>query len=264
MKIKLLLVFSLFGVFVTNIYGQDSLAYKSKWQIRVLAGVNLPITKISQGAETDNLIQFDNSSFYLQPVSISYFFSKHWGAEFSAQGSISRKSRNRSDRFTNDMQTQYGEMFYVRANSTGSPDSDLFLSDIFSEMCLLGVIYRLETDKYYVYPKFSMGLTSFAIDSGDVNLKEKNSNNEFRVCYSGEGKLLKEYFTLAPSVSFGYKISNRFFLNADIMFSYYHSNFVYNKETKNLFTNEKTVETFGYKKGISTLSLGLGFIFVLK
>jgi outer membrane protein W len=261
---KLLFIFFLFGLFANGIYGQDSLAYKSKWQIRLLAGADLPITKISQGTETDNLLQFDNSSFYLQPmypITISYFFSKHWGVEFNMQGSISRVARNRNDRFVADMQLQYGDRFYVNTTSTGN--SDLDLSDIFSIRGFLGVIYRFETDKYYVYPKFSIGLTSFNTDRGNVNLKEKNSNNEFRITYSSGDKLFKEYFTLAPSVSFGYKISKRFFLNADIMFSHFKTNFVYEKTTTNLLTNEMSMEYFDYKKDILTLSLGVGLIFVI-
>ena len=261
---KLLLIFFLFGVFANNICGQDSLAYKSKWQIRLLAGADLPITRISQGTETDNLLQFDNSAFYLQPmypITISYFFSKHWGAEFNMQGSISRKARNRSDRFVADMQSQYGDRFYVNATSTG--DTDLDLSDVFSGRSFLGIIYRYETDKYYVYPKFSIGLTDFSTDRGNVSLKEKNSNNEFRISYSSGDKLFKEYFTLAPSVSFGYKLSKRFFLNADIMFSHFKTDFQYKKTTTNSLTNESTIEYFDYKKGISTLSLGAGLIFVI-
>lgn len=261
---KLFLVLIFFGVFANNICGQE--AYQSKFQIRLLVGSDFPITRISQGVETDNLLQFDNSSFYIQPmypITISYFFSKHWGAEFNMQGSLSNKVRNRGDKFIADMQSQYGDMFYVNALSTSDPDFDSSLSDFFSLRGFLGVIYRFETDKYYVYPKFSVGLTSFNTDRGSVNLKEKNSNNKYRVSHSNGGELSKDYFTLAPSVSLGYKISRRFFLNADIMFSYFKTDFVYEKTTTNLFTNEKSVVYFDYKKGISTLSLGAGLIYVI-
>ena len=127
----------------------------------------------------------------------------------------------------------------------------------------MGVIYRFETNKFYVYPKFAIGVTSFYANWGRVDLKEKNSNIQSRVSYSKGNYRPVDNFILAPSVSFGYKLSRRFFLNADIMLSHFRPNFVFEKTTTNLYTNESTVKYFDYKNGTSTLSLGAGLIFVI-
>jgi hypothetical protein len=257
---KLFILFS-FGVFSFSIYGQDSLAYKSKWQTRLLFGTNIPITKLFQGTETDYLFQYDDNSYYWQILSISYFFHKHWGIEFNYQAGTSSKIRERNDNFITNMQSQYGDNHYVNAGTGAAYDDfNFFSGDI--ERGYLGVIYRFETNKFYVYPKFAIGITSFCTDWGRADLKVKNSNIEYKVNYSS-GKRPNDHFTLAPSVSFGYKILKRFYLNADIMFSYYKTNIVFEKEFTNLYTNEKAVEYFDYKKPVSTLSFGVGLIFVI-
>ncbi|MDR1583753.1 MAG: hypothetical protein LBS55_10960 [Prevotellaceae bacterium] len=267
---KLCILFS-FGILSFSVYGQDSLAYKSKWQTKILIGTNIPITKLFQGAETDYLFQYDDNSYYWQILSISYFFHKHWGLEFSYQAGTSSRLRKKSDNnliikradnFIANMQSQYGENYYVDSGTAAQYDDfNFFYGDI--GRGFLGVVYRFETNKFYIYPKFAIGLTSFHTDWGSADLKEKNSNIESKVYYSS-GKISNDCFTIAPSLSFGYKILNRLYFNVDIMFSYYKTNIVYEKEFTNLYTNESTVKYFDYKKNISTLSFGAGFIFVIR
>jgi len=259
--IRKLFIFS-FVIFSFSLYGQDSLAYKSKWQTKLLIGTNIPMTRLLQGTETDYLFQYDDNSYYWQILSISYFFHKHWGLEFNYQAGTSSRIRQRGDNFTAIMQSEYNDRYFV-SPKTGAlyDDFNFFSGDI--ERGYLGIIYRFETNRFYVCPKFAIGITSFYTDWGGADLKEKNSNIEYRINYSS-GKRPNDHFTLAPSVSFGYKIAKRFFFNSDIMFSYYKTNIVYEKTTTNLYTSERTVEHFDYKKGISTLSLGAGLIFVIR
>ena len=260
--IRKLFILFFFGMFSFSVYGQDSLNYKSKWQIRLLVGANIPMTKLLQGAETDYLFQYEDNSYYWQILSISYFFHKHWGLEFNYQAGTSSRIRKRNDNFYANIQSQYGDNYYVNPGTGASYDDfNFFGGDI--QRGYLGIIYRFETNKFYVYPKFAIGVTSFYTDWGRADLKEKNTNIEYRVNYSSE-KIPNDHFTLAPSVSFGYKIAKRFYFNADIMFSHYKTNIVYEKTITNLYTNEKTFEQFDYKKSISTLSLGAGLIFVIR
>ena len=118
-----------------------------------------------------------------------------------------------------------------------------------------------------MYPKLSFGLYSFDTNCGYVYLKEKNSNYEYKISYSDgkkpSGGGSNNYFTLTPSVSFGYKLFHRLYLNADIMLSYFKTDIVFEKEFTNLYTNKKTVEYFDYKKDIYTLSFGAGIIYVM-
>ena len=258
---RILFVLFFFGVFSFSVNGQDSLAYKSKWQTRLLLGANIPMTKLLKEVETDYLFQYDDNSYYWQILSISYFFHKHLGLEFNYQAGTSSKIWKRNDNFIDNMQSQYGDNYYVNAGTGAAYDEfNFFSGDV--ERSLLGVIFRFETNRVYVYPKFAIGVTSFYTDWGSADLKKKNSNIRSKVSYSS-GKRPNDHFTLAPSVSFGYKISKRFYLNADIMFSYYKTKILFKKEFTNLYTNERTVEHFDYKKGISTLSLGTGLIFVI-
>ena len=252
----------LFGVFACCVYGQGSSAYDSKWQTKAIFGVNIPITKLYQGTEVDYLLGYDDNSYYWQILSVSYFFHKHWGLEFNFQTSISNRIRHRADYFNANMESEYIDKYYIRSGS-GTSNSEFSIMGGDMLRGYIGAIYRFETDKLYIYPKFSIGVTSLYTDWGRVDLKEKNSNNEFKVSYSN-GKGVNDYFTLASSASFGYKIMKRFYFNADIMFSYFRTNITYKKDFTNLYTNEHIVEHFDYKKNIFTLSLGVGLIFIIK
>ncbi len=268
MRGKLFILF-FFGLISFNSNGQDTLAYKSKWQTKLLVGTNISMTKLLQGAETDYLLQYDDNSYYWQILSITYFFHKHWGLEFNYQAGTSSRIRQRGDNFMSNLQSKYNDDYYVSPNTGAIYNNGFFEGDI--SRGYLGVIYRYETNKFYVYPKISIGIISFYTDWGKTDLKEKNSNIEHSISYlnknrrgsSGALASSADHFTLAPSISFGYKIAKRFFFNVDIMFSYYKTNIVYEKTITNLFTNEKTVEHFDYKKGVSSLSLGAGLIFVI-
>ena len=252
---KLFFMLFLFGIFANGVYGQDSLAYKSKWQTKILVGMNIPITKPQ--TEIDYLFQYDDYSFYIQPpLAISCFFHKHWGLEANFQVGYSSGIGKRGDKFVAAMQSEYGDKYYVRAGADG-PSFSFFRG-------YAGIIYRLETNKFYVYPKFSIGVLVFDTELKNVGLKEKNSNYEYTIWYSSTNKTdYHSYFTLASSASFGYKIVKRLYLNADIMLSYFKTNTVFEKEVTNLYTKEKTAEYFDYKKNIFTLSLSAGLIYVI-
>ena len=160
-----------------------------------------------------------------------------------------------------NMQSMYNDNYYVSPRTGANSDDFNFISGDISRG-FLGVIYRFETNKFYLYPKLAIGTTAFYTDWGKADLKEKNSNIECTVEYSTK-KTPHDHFTLAPSVSLGYKLSKRFYLNADIMFSRYSTNIQFKKEFTNLYTNKSSAEYFNYKKSISTLHLGAGLIFVI-
>ncbi|MCL2682978.1 MAG: outer membrane beta-barrel protein [Bacteroidales bacterium] len=260
MKNKLFLILFLFGLFVCSTYAQEPLAYKSKWQLGLFSvGANMPITKLLQNTEADYILKYKDHSYYVQvPMvpSISYFFHKHWGINFNYRFGFPINFRNRTDDFIASVRSRHGSNYYINLESGdkgGIPD--------FGQV-YVGVIYRFETDKFYVYPTFSIGMTSINTFHWQAHLKEKNSNNEYRHFLSAnKGSSWGRFPTFAPSASFGYKLSKHIFLNADIMLSHFKTNIVSKKEFINLYTNESIVEYFDYKKDIFTLSLGVGLIF---
>jgi hypothetical protein len=102
----------------SSVYGQDSLAYKSKLQIRVLGGANIPITTLIQGTTLDNLLVYDDHSYCWQIVSLSYFFSKHWGVEANIQASSSDRIADRPHNFFESMKSEYSDRYYMRSFSS--------------------------------------------------------------------------------------------------------------------------------------------------
>jgi hypothetical protein len=258
---KLLFILFSFGILTHSVYGQDSSTYKSKLQTRLLVGTNIPVTKLLQGAETDYLFEYDDHSYYWQILSLTYFFHRHWGVEFNFQAGTSSRIRKRIDNFIANIQSEYGANYYVNPR-INSNEFNFFGGSM--QRSYFGIIYRFETDKFYAYPKFLFGVTSSYKNRVNIDLKKRNFNNEYSLSYS-DGKVPNdEHFSLAPSVSFGYKIFKRFYLNADIMFSYFRTNVVFEKEFTDLYTKKSTMKHFDYKKDILTLSLGAGLIFVIR
>jgi hypothetical protein len=164
--------------------------------------------------------------------------------------------------------SEYSNKYYVKPFTSAINAYDDY-GDTFMEVLIagrisrgyLGLIYRIESDKFYVYPKFSVGISSFSSNWGGADLKEKNSNNEYKLYYS-PGKFPSDNFTVAPSVSFGYKLTKRFYLNMDVLASYYKTNVIFEKTTT-LNALEIQRERIDYKKDIFNISLGVGLILVL-
>jgi len=250
MRRKLFFILFSFGMFTYSIYGQESSVYISKLQTRALIGVSIPVTK--PDATFDYHISDKRSIYIHTPFSISYFFHKHFGVELNYQ--FETPIKDRTNTIITSVQSDYGDNYDVRLEKNDDIGSEKY-------QLYLGLVYRLETNKFYTYPKIGIGITGCYTDFEKMYLKEKNSNNEYQISYSG---IPKFYFILAPSVSFGYKISKRIYFNADIMLSYYKPNIVYKKEFTNLYTKRSTVENIDYKKNIFTLSLGAGAIIVLR
>ncbi|WP_221390569.1 hypothetical protein [Dyadobacter sp. NIV53] len=259
---NIFIIFLLFGFFSDKAYCQDSLNYKSKWQIRPSYGVNIPITKLLDGGIPDNMFKYGDNSTYWQVLSISYFFHKHWGLEFNFQGMTAGNISKRADNFLNAMKSDYEDNYYVTSSTSASYDDFNPFSGNF-ERGFIGLIYRYEKKRFFIYPNLSIGVSSFYTDWGNAILKQKNSNNLIEVTYDS-GKQPNDHFILATSTAFGYKLSKRLFLNIDFMTSYYKTDITFIKKMTDLNTNISTSENIRYNKDIFTLSIGGGLIFVIR
>lgn len=256
-------IICLFIVNFSNlVYSQDSLNYKSKWLTRLNYGVNVPITKLLDGRITDNLIEYEDNSSYWQALSILCFFNKNWGVEFNFQGMTSGNISKKANNFSSDIKSDYENLYYVTA-STGAiyfdcnPISGNFVRG------LVGLIYKYEKNRLFLYPKFSIGVNSFSTAWGKAILKQKNSNNLLEVSLDSD-KRHNDNFTIATSLAFGYKLSKRTYLNFDLMASHYKTDITFTKKITDLNTMNSKIDNMHYKKDIITLSIGGGIIFEIK
>jgi hypothetical protein len=254
------IMFLFFGT--TESYGQEALTNKWQWQTRANFGVNIPLTKLLDGRVTDNLLEYADNSVYWQVLSISYFFHKNWAVDVNFQGMSASKISKRADVFSNSMTSEYENNYYVTP-STGATYSDFSLLGGNFERGFIGLMYRHERSRWFVYPKLAFGVSSFYTDWGDAILKQKNANNVVRVSYNAD-KRTNNSITWAGSAIFGYKLSKRFYLNFELMTSYYKTNISFIKKTTDLNTNAPSIENMDYKKNIFTLSLGGGLMYVIK
>lgn len=257
-KFFISLILSLLTVYS---FGQDTMSYKSKWQVKPSFGFNIPMTKLLKGDVTDYLFGFDDHAFYCQVLSISYFFHKHWGVEFNFQPSISNRISKRGDKFLQSMESEYGNDYFVTPLTGPSYDNPIIFPGNF-DRGYLGLIYRLESKRFFIYPKIAIGVTSFYTDWGHAYLKEKNSNKVLTVSYSS-GDRPNDYLTIAPSLTLGYKLTKRMFFNVDLLTSYYKTNITFVKTTTDLNSGQSFNEETVYKKNMFNLSLGAGLIIVI-
>jgi|SRR5690554_770572 len=242
-------------------FGQEKSRTYSKWHLKPAAGINTPITTLLSGEITDNLFEYDDYSFYLQFISGSYFFSQNWGVEMNIQFNFSRNISRRLDRFNAQIQSEYGDDYFVNPNSTAWYYDEDILTGSFPRM-YLGLVYRIEIPKYILLPKLFIGLTGVYPDRGSAYLKEKGSHTTLELSYK-QDKKSGDQFTIAPGISFGYRLSKRFVVNFDLLYSYFKTDFEFIKETRNTFTEEVWAETIDYKKDIHTVSMGVGLIIEL-
>lgn len=250
------------GIYTCKTYCQSSLKHKLEWQTRPNIGINIPITKLLNGSITDDLFAYGDNSTYWQVLSVTCFFNKHWGAEFNFQGMTAGNISKRGDNFSNVIKSKHGDNYYVTPSTGASYDDFDYVGGDFGRG-FIGLIYRFEKRKFFIYPKFSIGVTSFHSDWGTALLKQKNSNNLLKVTYDS-GKRPNDHFILATSTAIGYKLSKKIYLNIDLMTSYYKTDITFIEKTTDLNTNISTSKNYRYNKDIFTLSFGGGLIYVLK
>lgn len=241
---------------------QSSSSYTTRWMVKPSVGYYFPTTRLLKGAITDNLMAYDDHSFYWQVLTATWFFRQHWGLEANYQAGSSPHISGRADRFLQDMRDQYGNAYFVTA-STGAeyPEPSPVLGQI--ERGFLGVVYRIENCSFLVYPKVAMGVTSFYTDWGRAYLKEKNTNQVYEVFY-WTGAPTNDFLTVAASATAAYKLGKRVYLDAELLGTYYRANFTYSKVLKDLNTGATETEYTRYRKNVFNLGIGGGLIVVLK
>jgi hypothetical protein len=242
-------------------HSQDSVRYKAKLQVDPSFGFYTPLTTLLKGDDTDPLLQFNDHYHYWQALSVSYFFHKHWGITLNYQAGNSKHITKKADQFRESMESQYGKDYYV-TSSTGTYDAGpKFMGHI--EQGYLGVIYRLESKHFFMYPKLAIGVTSFFTDWGQVFLKQKNANDVIQIYY-WPNKNPHDHFTLAASASMGYKITKRVFINLNVLSSYYKTNISYTQTTTDMNSGQSATDIITYKRNMLSLGLGAGLIIVIK
>lgn len=250
------------SIFFNCAFGQEKLNPYSKWYLKPAVGVNIPITTLLSGEITDNLFEYDDNSYYWQVISGNFFFSQKWGVEFTFQANASERISGRADRFNSEIQKKYSEHYFIGSGSGALYDDFNIISGNF-ERGYLGIVYRVEKPKYIFLPKLFIGVTSFFIDWGSADLKEKGTNTILKLSYSS-GKRPNDHFTIAPAFTFGYRLSKRVIANIDLLYSYYITNIEFIEEIRNTFTEETSFKVIDYKKDIHTLTIGIGLIIELK
>lgn len=244
-------------LFVNKGFSQEenSTLYTNRFQLKVEGGLNMPLTDMNQNKITDYFVEYSTESKFVSSISAIWFLRKRFGVEADLKFVYFNDRKNSFNQFQEFANNEYGENYYVKAFFP--------IDNNFIPVVSFGLVYRIETEHFYFYPKFSIGVTSFYSNWGGIDLKEKNTNNEYKISYS-QGKIAKDNFTLTPAVTMGYKLSDRFWVDLNLKASFFRSNFTYEKTLTNLYTKEvEQLEQTPYKENIVEAYFSVGVTYVL-
>lgn len=240
-------------VFSNQVFSQEEgSAYKSKLLFKASYGLNIPFNNMNQNRETDYLIDYNDKPQMIPSISALFFIRKQLGVELNLRFTTLKDNTKTEESFRQFANNQYSENYFV---NTSAPSYSLH-----DPVVTFGIVYRLETDKMYLYSKLAFGGTTVDLNRGEIKLKEKNTNNEYALSYSGGA--YKSFFTVSPSVSAGYKLTKRFWIDLSVNSSYFKSDFTYDKTFRNLYTKESQTENITYKKNMFDTYISLGVIYV--
>ena len=231
---------------------EEDSAYKSKILFKASYGLNIPFNNMNQNRETDYLIDYNNKTQMIPSLSALFFIRKQLGVELNLRFTTLKDNTKEEESFRQFANNQYGENYFVNASAPSYSLHDPVVT--------FGIVYRLETDKMYLYPKLAFGGTTVDLNRGEIQIKEKNTNNGYTVSYSGGA--YKSFFTVSPSLSAGYKLTKRFWVDFSVNASYFKPDFTYDKIFTNLYTNEVEREQIHYKKNMFDTYISLGVIYV--
>lgn len=232
-----------------------------KWVVRPSFGMTLPITSLSGGYITDDLIGFESKTYYWQFISAAHFFN-NWGIELSFAGNSSSVLQGRAERFIAKVENKYSEKYFVTA-STGASYSDPNPIGGAIEKGSIGPVYKIEKHRLVYIVRAMIGVTSFDSDWGAADLKEKGTNETMQIDWS-TGRPVKDIFTFNPSFTFGYRVFNRIVIDFDLNYWMYYINFDYTETKEDMITQEIQSQKFAYADLINEVSLGIGLMIVLK
>ena len=224
------------------------------WIVRPSFGMNLPVTKLSGGYITDNLVGYASNTFYWQVISTSYFFS-NWGIEFSFAGNHRLDRAGRYTLFIDEVEDKYAANYYVTLNS-GAKYSDFNVVGGTIEKGCLGPVYKFEKDRMVIIGRAMIGVTSFDRDWGSAELKGKGTNELIRIKWSSD-RVPQDFFTLN-------RLSDRIVMDLDVNYWMYPVYFDYIETIENMNTKEIESQTYSYANLIHEVSIGIGFMIVLK
>lgn len=234
--------------------------YQSKFQFQFGLGVSAALVNMFEGSETDNLIQYQQFAPNLRIFSGSFFPKKRWGVNFSFDA-FDMQAMNGDDKmkkFNDYLQATYSDKYHISTqyDLEDSNKEEIDLATI--GRGILGVIYRIEKDRYFIYPQASIGLNTFNINNAKITLRERNSNMIEVINYDSKLKnsSLLSYHLSAKG---GYKLNKVLWAHADVMLSYFRPQFSFTETRYNQTLNEhQSPIIHEYKKVQPSISLQVG------
>lgn len=228
-----------------------------KWLVRSSADLTIPLSKTNYGYITDNLSDNKIGTFGWQIISFTRFFN-NLGVEMSITANFNPHQRNSFDRFSNAVNAKYSDGYFADISS-----GCIYNEPPNIEKFSMGPVYKLQKRRIIYIFRFLMGSTSFYTNFGSAILKEKGTNTILDIHWS-PGAVPNDFFTLNPSITTGYRVTKRLFLNLDLNYWVYNMDFTYKETIKDINSKNIITTDYHYRNLVNELNIGIGLMITLK
>lgn len=201
------------------------------------------MTRLLSGTITDNLLNYNDNAVIFQMPSPTYMFSSNWGIEVGLQLGFSGDFQTRVNNLNSYFEEKYAAVYFVLpANGFNHQNNAGLYNSYWRGM--VGLVYQIEKTKYLFLSKFLIGSTDLQVTPVRSDLKERGTNDVLKLSYFPDMTRNHSFFTLSTGLTLGYKISKRTWVNFDVRYAYFKSNFSIEEKFRDPLTEETLQNDF--------------------
>lgn len=255
-------LFPLVMTFLMSALHSDAKKHKiniSSAQTSFMVGIYRPVTKFNQVHASAFLIDYSDYSFSFQPLCLAVTFSSHIGLELLYQPCVTLGNGERKRNFEQLVLNEFGNNYFVSFPNHSVLDEKV--SPI--HRVFFGLFYSKKISRFLFQPKIGIGATSFYSKSTSLYLKEKNTNQHYRVEYDSRDHSV-DRFTLTAGGYLGFHLSKSVLLGSNFSLSRFKPIINYSETITDIYTEKETLLSYTtYDKSIWNAGLNLGITFFI-
>lgn len=252
---------SLYALILIAINSKAQKAFKNNGRLFIVdnVGYKTSLGGYYHNGSVDDLLSLPKNGLSLGGT-IHYFFHKNWGMYLDGQyDEYSTQSRN------NNAGSQLAEALYKEDYFLSSLEITNGSTHKKSLRFIIGPSYSIEQQNFMLRIGIGLGITTFRATQTAGYLKEKNSNQNYRISFYNEGAAISPSpFTVQAHGQLGYRWHRRWGSIIGAKLANFDPGFDYRARRTNLYTGQTSVDQqYSYHKRISDFTWTAGMMYVI-
>ncbi len=229
--------------------------YKSRWQADLSLGGDFWTNPPSMDGAAGHVIGSRKKAIAAPSASFAFFPAERFGIQAAIGIEVGRRYNEKS--FHRDLISEYGDHYFTI--------EDYYISEprVTTVKLNAGLVYRIERDRWFIYPKLLVGVVSLSNDFFSVTVKERGSNEMFDLDIRPGHARDYTFLTLGTGLTAGWKITRRIWVKGDVSVSGLRYNIDAVTTRTDAATHNTTSVTTNCKGETIMFNAGAGVIFVL-